>query len=87
MNILFPSFITLNKKDNKSYIYYFRGLTENNKFIYQSFNEDELPVHEKISLDDGALIYIFNSIIKEITCNLISNIEGISNTKYRIKDI
>ena len=63
--IIFPSFISLFINESKSMcIYYFRGLTNNNEFIYQEFNENQLPKNYKKEIkDDGSIIYIFNSHI------------------------
>jgi hypothetical protein len=73
MDILFPAFITLyNTKDNKTNIYYFRGLTDSENWIYQMFNEEQLPEHNKIINEDGSVIYEFKNKITNIKCKLVS---------------
>lgn len=76
MDILFPAFITLyNTEDNKTNIYYFRGLTDSENWIYQMFNEEQLPEHNKIINEDGSVIYEFKNKITNIKCKLVSLIE------------
>ena len=79
--IIFPSFISLFVNESKNMcIYYFRGLTNNNEFIYQEFNEEQLPKnYTKEIKDDGSIIYIFKSHISSINCHLISNFENIKD--------
>ena len=73
-NIIFPPFVSLFIDDTgKTCIYYYRGLTMNNKFIYQLFNEEDLPDHKKIINNDGSVIYEFNNKITHINCNLVSD--------------
>ena len=86
MNILFPAFITLyNNQDNKTCIYYFRGLTDSFKWIYQMFNEEQLPEHTKITTEDGSIIYQFKHKILSIKCYLISNFSEIQNKSIKIE--
>ena len=86
VNILFPVFISLYTDNINTYMYYFRGLTNENKYIYQDFNEANIPNHTKQINNDGSIIYKFNKSIKSIQCNLISNFNDIiPNKKIFIK--
>lgn len=85
-NIVFPEFVLLYNDTNNTYIYYFRGLTEDNKCIYQDFNESNIPEHEKFINEDGSIIYKFiDNSIKSMHCKLISNFENIPNKDFFIK--
>ena len=84
-NIMFPVFVSLYSDTNYTYMYYFRGLTESDKWIYQDFDENNIPTHEKKLNEDGSIIYIFNKTIQSIQCNLISNFKNIPNKSIFIK--
>lgn len=84
-DILFPCFITLYiNENNKTCIYYFRGLNINYEWIYQQFNEDQLPTNTKIINDDGSIIYEFNNHISSIDCYLLSNFKEIPSKNIKI---
>lgn len=72
---MFPPFITLyTNSDNLSEIYFFRGLDNDGKWIYQAFNEENMPPHTKNINSDGSIIYTFETNeIKQIKCNLVNN--------------
>lgn len=84
--IIFPAFVSLFVNDSKnSCIYYFRGLTNTNKFIYQEFNEEQLKgEYTKQYNDDGSIIYIFKTHVSSINCHLISNFEYIKDKIIKI---
>ena len=72
--MLFPEFVTLyiDPLDKKTCIYYFRGLDNDGNYIYQQFNESQIPdEHTKTINPDGSIIYKFNKCIKSVKCNLI----------------
>ena len=74
-DIIFPPFVALFINDaGKTCIYYYRGLTKDNKFAYQAFKEEELPAYEKMTNKDGSIIYEFANKITKIQCNLVSDI-------------
>lgn len=78
--IIFPAFVSLyTNEHNKTCIYYFRGLNEDNQWLYQQFNEDQMPQNNKIITEDGSIIYEFQNKINSIKCHLISNFEDIEN--------
>lgn len=88
-DIIFPAYISLFINDsNNMCIYYFRGLTENNNYVYQEFNEEKMPKHNKIVNEDGSIIYELESKIISINCHLISNYPNIKDKyiilKYKI---
>ena len=71
--IIFPAFVSLFINDTgKTCIYYFRGLTAENEFIYQQINEEQMPPHNTTINDDGSVIYEFNNKITHIKCRLVS---------------
>ena len=84
--IIFPAFVSLFVNESKkSCIYYFRGLTNNNKFVYQEFNEEQLKGdYTKEYNKDGSIIYIFKSNISSINCHLISNFKYIQEKTIKI---
>lgn len=79
--IIFPAFVSLFVNDSKkSCIYYFRGLTNTDKFVYQEFNEEQIKGdYIKEYNDDGSIIYIFKTHVSSINCHLISNFEYIKD--------
>ena len=84
--ITFPPFISLFINESKNMcIYYFRGLTNNNEFIYQEFNEEQLPKNYiKEIKDDGSIVYIFKTNISSINCHLLSNFKHIPDKNIKI---
>ena len=84
-NILFPAFVSLYQDQDNTYVYYFRGLTETNKWIFQDFDESEMVDCHKILNEDGSIIYQFDKSIKSIQCNLISNFSNIQNKQFFLK--
>lgn len=84
-NIIFPEFVSLYiNENNKTCIYYFRGLDNDNNFIYQEFNEEQMPDHIKIINDDGSIIYEFKNKITSIKCHLISDFKDIKDKNIKI---
>ena len=79
-NIIFPAFVSLyTNEHNKTCIYYFRGLNEDNQWLYQQFNEEQIPHNNKIINDDGSIIYEFQSKVTSIRCHLISNFDDVQD--------
>lgn len=75
---MIPGFITL-FKDNieKIHLYFFKGLTDDNKFYYNDLNLSALDkngyTYSIINYNDNSKEYIFNNKnIKSMTCKLIS---------------
>lgn len=84
--IIFPAYVSLFVNDSKkSCIYYFRGLTNTDKFVYQEFNEEQLNGdYTKEYNDDGSIVYIFKTNISSINCHLLSNFKHIPDKNIKI---
>lgn len=69
---MFPGFITLYKKDNKLHLFFFRGLTDNNKYYYNKLDLSSCTYKFKeIQYEDESYEYIFeDNSIKKIKCLL-----------------
>jgi len=69
---MFPGFATLYKKDNKLHLFFFRGLTDNNKFYYNKLDLTSCKyLYKEIKYDDESYEYIFeDNSIKKIKCIL-----------------
>jgi len=85
MTILFPPFVSLYNNGQETIIYYFRGLDNNYKWMYQEFKEDQIPKHKKVYNDDGSIMYIFSNKINSINCHLVSNDKLIKDKFINIK--
>ena len=84
--MLFPAFVSVYiNTNNKVCLYYFRGLDEQCNWIYQQFNEEQMPENTKIINDDGSIIYEFKHHVNAINCHLISDKENIKDKNINIK--
>lgn len=76
---MFPGFISLYKDDNgKVHVYFFRGISDNNKPIYKTLDLSHIEEDYKfVELEDGAIDYIFNNTeLSKVNCKLVNIING-----------
>lgn len=80
----FPGFVSLYKDDNnKTHIYFFKGLTESMRPIYKNLDLSKIKFPYKFTeYPDKAIDYVFNDDIKTVHCDLI---EAATGNKRSIK--
>lgn len=85
----FPGFVSAYRDNlNKTHIYFFRGISENDKPIYRPLDFVNVDIDYKFTtLSDKAVDYVFESNIKSVTCKLIESDTGkVHHIKLNIPD-
>ena len=85
---MIPGFITLYKENDKIHLYFYRGLTDDDKFYY-----NELSLHnckyqyKQYKYEDNAVEYVFdNDNIRSMNCKLINYNKEITQVHLEIKE-
>lgn len=78
---MFPGFVSLYRKDDKSHLFFFPGLDETGKSIYMSLDMSNINSDYKfVKNPDKSIDYTFEKEVSKVTANLISRKDGSSHT-------
>lgn len=77
---MFPGFVSLYKRDDKSHLFFFPGIDDQGKPIYMSLDMTNIDSdYTFIKNPDKSIDYTFATLISKVTADLISRKDGVSH--------
>lgn len=78
---MFPGFVSLYKRDDKSHLFFFPGLDDNGKPIYMSLDMSNINAdYSFVKNSDKSIDYTFDKEVSKVTANLIQRRDGTTYT-------
>ena len=76
---MFPGFVSLYKRDDKSHLFFFHGIDDQGKPIYMSLDMTNIDSdYTFVKNSDKSIDYTFNTEVKKVTADLINRKDGLA---------
>ena len=76
---MFPGFVSLYKRDDKSHLFFFTCIDDQGKPIYMSLDMTNIDSdYTFVKNSDKSIDYTFNTEVKKVTADLINRKDGLA---------